>query len=117
MFEEYVDNTEVFLIKKFAKYHDLFLMTAVVLSILDEQQLMDLLDMSKFNDIMTRIFISGKNQIKINGKYYIIDNSTPQFYNITTTMSVLNNIFKIEKINYRFKYDKVLHRIVVQDNK
>lgn len=117
MFEEYVDNTEVFLIKKFAKYHDLFLMTAVILSILDEQQLMDLLDMSKFNDIMTRIFISGKNQIKINSKYSIIDNSTPQFYNITTTMSVLNDIFKIEKINYRFKYDKVLHRIVVQDNK
>lgn len=117
VFEEYMDNTEVFLIKKYFKYHDLFLMTAVILSTLDEQQFIDLLDMSKFNDIMTRIFILGKNNIKISGKQYFIDNSTPQFYNITGTMRFLNDVFKTEKIEYRFKYDKVLHRIVVENNK
>ena len=117
VFEKYADDAEVFLIKKYIRYHDLFLMTAVVLSILDEQQFVDLLDMSKFNDIMTRIFTLGSNNIKINSKQYIIDNSTLQFYNITGTMNLLNDVFKTEKIRYRFKYDKVLHRIVVQDNK
>lgn len=117
VFEKYADDAEVFLIKKYIRYHDLFLMTAVVLSILDEQQFVDLLDMSKFNDIMTRIFTLGSNNIKINSKQYIIDNSTLQFYNITGTMNFLNDVFKTEKIRYRFKYDKVLHRIVVQDNK